>query len=71
MLNTWRTAPRGGVAHHHHSAHQQAEADDAALSVRLAKIFDLDGHASEDPGRFLEVQAALFQSPFALDRDRS
>jgi hypothetical protein len=57
-----------GISHHNHSALQLAEADDAALTVFLADILELDRHPLEDKGSVLEVQATLIKGLLAFDR---
>lgn len=57
-----------GVAHHDDSAVQKAVADDAAFTIVLALIDDLDRGAGEVHRCILKIQAAFSKGLVALDR---
>ena len=56
------------VAHHHDSASERAIADDAALAIVLASVFDLDRDTREDKSGVFEVEPTIRKRLLSLGR---
>jgi hypothetical protein len=68
MLKTWHTAPHGGVAHHNETAVQLAIAEDAAFTIVLAQVFNLDREPLEDENCIFKVKTTLRERLDAFGR---